>query len=148
MSLLNVNLAILAYADAPASATPLLRLADLKWSMMGLPTDNFRNIPLSLAPGETATIASTARSILPLYGSTYEVSTPAPGVMRITGNLGQRTTRLDGSDETTEWAITRTGDLVRATYTGTGTVPSLLGSVWPGDGITLDVPFTTDSRDM
>lgn len=141
MSLLNVNLAILAYADAPASATPLLRLADLKWSMMGLPTDNFRNIPLSLAPGETATIASTARSILPLYGSTYEVSTPAPGVMRITGNLGQRVARADGADETTEWSLTKTGDLVRATYTETGSAPSILGNVWPGDGVTFDTPF-------
>jgi hypothetical protein len=143
MSLLNVNLAILAYADAPASATPLLRLADLKWSMMGLPTDNFRNIPLSLAPGETATIASTARPITVLYSSGYEVSRPEPGVMRITGNLGQRIGRLDGSDETTEWSFTKTGDLVRATHTGNGTAPSLPGSVWPGDGVTLDSPFGT-----
>jgi hypothetical protein len=63
--------------------------------------------------------------------------------MRIAGNLGQRTSRLDGSDETTEWALTKTGDLVRATYTGTGTEPAILGSVFPGDGITFDDPFST-----
>lgn len=143
MSLLNVNLAILAYADAPASATPLLRLADLKWSMMGLPTENFRNIPLSLAPGETSTIATTARSIYVAFSGTYEVSSPKDGVLRLTGNLGQRTSRSVGSDETTEWSITKTGDLVRATYTGNGTEPNFLGTVWPGDGITLDDPFMT-----
>jgi hypothetical protein len=144
MSLINVNLALLAYADAPASATPSLRLADLKWSMMGMPTDNFKNCPVTLAPGETVTIASTARTLDFDSSTTFEVSSPYEGCLRLAGNFGQRTSRSSG-DETTEWALTKKGDLIRATYSGTGTSPDF-SSFSLGDGITLDAPFQTYNR--
>jgi len=134
MSLLNVNLSILAYADGPASSTPLLRLADLKWSMSGLPTENFRNIPLSLAPGETAKIASTARPIVYLQDSIFSTSTPQAGTLRISGNFGQRATRLVADDASC--SITKNGDVARLTSNSISTE-----NVYIGDGITIDAPF-------
>jgi hypothetical protein len=111
--------------------------------MMGLPTENFRNIPLSLAPGETSTIATTARQLGTFYGLNYHISNPQPGVLRLTSDLGQRIPRSSvGLDGTAEWTITKTGELARATYTGNGTAPNL-GSLYVGDGLTLDEPFQT-----
>ena len=135
MSLLNVNLSILAYADGPASSTPLLRLADLKWSMSGLPTDNFRNIPLSLAPGETAKIASTARPLVYGQDTAVQTSSPNAGTLRISGNLGQRATRLILENESA--SITKTGDVARLTFATAVSTQNVL----VGDGITIDSPF-------
>lgn len=141
MALINLNLGILCYADAPASSAPTLRLADIKWSLMGIPSDQVSNIPIALAPGETVTIASTARTLSFNSSTTFEVSAPSEGTLRLSGNFGQRTSRSSG-DETTEWTLTKKGDLIRATHTGDGSSPNF-ASLSLGDGITIDAPFQT-----
>jgi len=132
MSLLNVNLGILAYADGPATNQPQVRLADLKWSMLGLPTDSFRNVPISLAAGESMVIASTARATS--LGSSVSISKHGDK-MRISSELGQRVGRESG-DSSTIWDITRSGDVCRLTAVG-GAVVSF-SSIQVGDLVSIE----------
>lgn len=140
MSLLNVNLNILAYADGPASNQPQVRLADLKWSIMGLPTDNFRNTPIFLAPGETMVLANTSRAISFTPATVFTV-TKVNEKMRIAGSFGQRTSRPSG-DNTTQWTISASGDVARALFTGTGLAPDFT-QIQAGDQVTFDAGFNT-----
>jgi hypothetical protein len=121
MSLLNLNVSLLAYSDGPKSAQPKLRLADLSWSLLGIPTDNFKNIPISLAPGETMTVATTARTLSYSPSTSFAVTSPSAGRMRISASIGQRTARSYG-DSTTTFALTRAGNAMTLTSTG-GTAP-------------------------
>lgn len=127
MSLLNINLGILAYADGPASNQPQVRLADLKWSMLGLPTDSFRNVPISLAPGESMVVASTARALT--LGSDITVQ-KSGDKMRLVCSIGQRASRNAG-DSSTEWTVTKSGEVTRMTA-GAGGMPDF-GSIQAGD---------------
>jgi hypothetical protein len=138
MSLMNLNLALLAYEDGPASVQPKLRLADLQWSLLGIPTKNFKQIPLSLAPGELLNVASTART-LTFNGSTSFVITKSGDRMRITAGIGQRTARSYG-DSTTEWTLSRTGNVMRLESTG-GTAPNF-ASMNAGDFIFVGSGFS------
>lgn len=142
MSLLNVTLALLAYQDGPATQTPNIRLADLKWAFQGLSTDQVRQVPIRLAPGETMTIASTARTVT-FNGSTSFAVTQVNGKMRITCSIGQRTARPSG-DSTTQWTLTVTGEVCRLTAIG-GTSPDFT-QIIAGDTVTLDVPFQAPNQ--
>ena len=134
MSLLNVNLALLAYSDATATQTPNLRLADMKWSMQGLPTSNFKNIPISLSPGESMTIASTIRTLAFTAQTNFVVTKRGSDRMRITGSFGQRISRQLG-DETTVWSIELSGNAVRLKYSS-GATPNL-SNIQIGDKIKI-----------
>lgn len=112
MSLLNINLGVLAYSDGPASNQPKMRLADLAWSMQGLPTGQFRNTPISLAPGETMTVATTVRPITLTSETEVTITSIDGDRMIVTGNFGQRTARATG-DQSTVWEITKSGSVVR-----------------------------------
>ena len=102
MSFLTLNIGILAFADTIKSAQPDVRLADIKWSLQGLPTNNFKQIPISLAPGETMTVASTSRSISFTGSTTFTVS-KIDSNMKIQGNFGQSIVKQDSA---TEWTFT------------------------------------------
>lgn len=132
MSLLNCNIAILAYADGPASLQPSIRLADLKWSMLGLATDHVRNIPIALQPNETMTVASTARTLSYSTGTSFVISQNLSGNMRITANFGQRVSRSVG-DGTTVWNLTVTGQVTRITA-ASGSLTNF-GNVQVGDQV-------------
>ena len=124
MSLLNLNVGLLIYQDGPASQNPQIRLADIKWSTMGIPTGNVRQVPIALAPGETMVIASTARALT--LNSANVVVTKTAGKMRLTTSLGQRATRSSG-DATTAWDITTSNGVTRATASA-GTAPNFTGT--------------------
>lgn len=143
MSFLNVNLNILAYADGPASNQPQVRLADFKWSLMGLPTDKVRQIPISLSPGESVVVASNTRTISLSGSDTLEITAQPDGKMRISGSFGQRVARSSG-DESTEWELTKSGEMLRIKAVG-GT-PADLSAVQAGDGVTLGDAFGTYNR--
>jgi len=138
MSLLNVNLGIVAYVDGPSTNQPRLKQADLQWSLMGIPTNNFKNIPISLAPGESQTIASLARTLSYNAGTAFTI-TSTSGIMRIAGSFGQRASRLYG-DTTTEWAITVSGAAVKMQFTGTGTAPNF-ATIQVGDKVDIGAGF-------
>lgn len=131
MSLLNVNISVLCYNDGPASTNPSIRLADLKWSMLGLPTDSFKNTAISLAPGESMTVASTARSITYSSTDSFTVTKIGSDRMRMAGTFGQRTSRNVG-DATTGFSIQKIGSIVRLQYNGTGLSP-VFSAIVPGD---------------
>jgi hypothetical protein len=137
MSLLNLSLNLLSYVDGPASNQPQVRLADIKYSMLGLPTDNFRNMPINLGPGESMVVASTARTISYTPFTVFAISASS-GKMKIEGSFGQATKR-DAGDNTTEWTLTRTGDIMKLTATG-GAIPTLSTTV-AGDIVTMSGAF-------
>jgi hypothetical protein len=142
MSLINVSLNLVAYADALKNVNPSVKFTDLKWSLMGLPTDQPQMIPIALAPGVTLTIMSLART-LSYNGSTSFVVVEVPGSTdaQIQASFGQRTGRTDG-DGTTQWEVTRTANLTKLHFTGTGTAPNF-SSMQIGDGVTLGTGFNT-----
>jgi len=142
MSLLNCSLNFVGYLDAARNANPMVRMADLSWSLQGMATGNIRNIPIILAPGETQTITSSARALSYTGGTSFQV-VPVSGTSRVrfTGLFGQRTSRPSG-DATTQWALTVVNGLVTATYTGTGTAPTF-GSMVAGDGCFFGTAFST-----
>jgi hypothetical protein len=145
LSLLNCSLNFVGYLDAARNANPLVRMADLTWSLQGIPTGNIRNIPIILAPGETQTITSSARSLSYTAGTSFSVvQVPATSYVRLTAAVGQRASRASG-DATTEWAIAVVNGLVTATFTGTGTAPTFSGML-PGDGIYFGSPFNIYNR--
>lgn len=139
MSLINVNLGILAYSDAEASNQPQLRLADLKWSLLGLHTESVRNVSVALAPGESMTVFSSARSLTFNAGTFFQV-TKHGDRMRINASIGQRIGRAIGQDATTVWTISRTDRVMRIEATA-GTLPNL-ATVQVGDFIRLDSAFS------
>jgi hypothetical protein len=141
MSLLNINIGLLAYVDGPSSNQPRLRQADLQWSLMGIPTENFKNIPISLAPGESQTITSTARTLSISSSATFTVSSPVAGIMRISGNLGQRVSRAYG-DVTTQWEASVSGAAVKFKYTGTGLAPDF-STIQLGDKVDIGAGFNS-----
>lgn len=140
MSLINFSLNLTCYADDLKSVNPSVKFTDLKWSMLGLPTDAPQMIPIFLSPGETKTIMSTTRAVS-FTGATAFTIAAVSGTSnaQLQSSFGQRTGRTDG-DATTEWAITRVNSLVKLRYTGTGTAPNF-ASVVVGDGVTLGVGF-------
>lgn len=138
MSLLNINFAVLAYQDLTSTTQPSIRLADMKWSLLGMPTSNFRNLPIHLGPGESLTVATTART-LTYSGSTSFAVTAQGDRMRIKANLGQRTPRAYG-DASTQWTITRSGTVTRAKATG-GLMPTF-SSVQAGDYVYFGPDFS------
>jgi hypothetical protein len=141
MSLLNINIGILAYVDGPATNQPRLRQADLQWSLLGIPTNNFKNIPVSIAPGETQTVSSTARNITIDPNDDFIISSPVAGIMRITGTMLQRLSRNYG-DTTTQWTITVSGAAVKMTYTAVGTAPDFT-TITTGDKIDIGAGFNS-----
>lgn len=142
MSLINVSLNLVAYADALKNVNPSVKFTDLKWSLMGLPTDQPQMIPIALAPGVTQTIMSLTRT-LSFSGATSFVIADVPGStdVQIQTSFGQRVGRTDG-DSTTQWTVTRTNNLTRLFFTGTGTAPNF-SSMQVGDGVTLGAGFNT-----
>jgi len=140
MSLINVNVAVLCYSDGPASNQPNIRLADIKWSLMGLQTDNFRNMPISLAPGEQLDIVSNVRT-LPAAPSVVTV-TQSGSKMTLTGARGSfRTARASASgDNTTAWSVSiDVSGLVTLAFHG-GTAPDM-SAVQLGDQVSLGTAF-------
>lgn len=142
MSLINVSLNLVAYADALKSANPSVKFTDLKWSMLGLPSNNAQMVPFSLGAGQSQTVMSLART-LSFNSSTSFTVVPSDGCTsaQLQGNFGARTGRSDG-DGTTQWNMTVSQTLVQLQYTGTGTAPDF-STVMPGDGVTLGSAFGT-----
>lgn len=143
MPLLNVNLNVLGYLDGPKTANPRMKLHDTTLSIMGLPTEAMNTTPIDLAPGESVTLASTLRSISYTGATAFAIS-KSQATARLSGSFGQRTGRSDG-DATTQWTVSVSQELVTLTFTGTGTAPNF-GSMQPGDGVTLDAPFSSLNR--
>jgi hypothetical protein len=140
MSLLNLSVNLVAYADELKNANPMVKFADLKWSMLGLPTDIPRQVPIFLPPGTTQTVMSTERTLTFTGATVFQISNVSGTTyVRLVGDFGARTARLDG-DATTQWTLVKTNQLVRLTYTGTGTAPTFAG-IQVGDGITLGSGF-------
>jgi hypothetical protein len=137
MPYLNVDLSFVAYNDGPASRQPLVKLSDLKWSMLGLNSSKTKTIPYSLAPGETMVVASTART-LSYDGSTSFDITVVDGLMRLSASIGQRTSRAMG-DSTTAWTLVKTGEVVRLT-SPSGTAPTW-ASIQVGDLVNFSDMF-------
>jgi len=144
MSLLNLNLNLVAYADEARSANPMVKFADLSWSILGLPTSTPRSVPIALSPGQTSVIMSLERAIT-YNGSTSFVLSQVlnSSNVRIATAIGQRVGRVDG-DGTTQWAVSVTNQITRLTHTGTGTAPTFSGMV-AGDGITIESPFAVQN---
>lgn len=143
MPLLNVNLNVLGYLDGPKTANPRMKLHDTTLSLMGLPTEAMNTTPIDLAPGESVTLASTLRTLSYTGATSFSVS-KNQATARLSGSFGQRTGRSDG-DATTQWTLSVSQELVTLTFTGTGTAPAF-GSMQPGDGVTLDSPFSSLNR--
>lgn len=142
MSLINVSLNLVAYADAMKNVNPSVKFTDLKWSMLGLPTNASQMVPIVLSPGTSQTVMSLARSLSYSGATSFVVSAvPASSYAQIAGSFGQRTGRSDG-DATTQWAISITNTLVKAQFTGTGTAPDFT-TIQVGDGVTLGAGFST-----
>lgn len=140
MSLLNLSVNLVAYADELKNANPMVKFVDLRWSMLGLPTDIPRQVPIFLPPGTTQTVMSTERTLTFTGATTFQISNVSGTTyVRLVGDFGARTARLDG-DATTQWSLVKTNQLVRLTYTGTGTAPTFAG-IQVGDGITLGSGF-------
>lgn len=140
MSLLNLSVNLVAYADELKNSNPMVKFADLKWSMLGLPTDIPRQVPIALPPGTTQTVMSTERTLTFTGATSFQIANVAGTTnVRLIGDFGARVARLDG-DATTQWALVKTNQLVRMTYTGTGTAPTFAG-IQVGDGVTLSLPF-------
>jgi hypothetical protein len=137
MALLNVNLQFLPYLDATKTSNPMMKLADLKFSFQGVPTDLAKQIPFRLAPGETQSIVNNTRT-LSFNGSTAFAIQLVAGTdrARLSGSFGARTARTYG-DATTQWAVTMNNGVCRLTYTATGTAPTF-GTMQAGDGCTIE----------
>jgi hypothetical protein len=144
MSLINVNIGLLAYQDKASSIQPLIRLADIKWSLQGIQSDNFRNVPISLSPGETLTIASTARTLPALGSVTISKSGNKMKIQAPSGTFRAHRVTATG-DASTRWALTRSGDICRLSV-ASGTQPDW-SIVQPGDGITLESGFQAPNQD-
>jgi hypothetical protein len=140
MSLLNVNLNFLGYLDALKSTSPRIKMADQSWSLQGLSTGKINTFPIALAPGETKTIMSTTRVLSYTTGTGFSiVQVPGTCQVRLTAAIGQRIGRPDG-DDTTEWDLAVTNNLVTLTFTGTGTAPNFAFMV-AGDGVYIGSAF-------
>lgn len=142
MSLINVSLNLVAYADAMKNVNPCVKFTDLKWSMLGLPTNASQMVPIVLSPGASQTVISLSRT-LSYSGATSFVITavPATSYAQIAASFGQRLGRSDG-DATTQWAVSITNTLVKVQWTGTGTAPDFT-TIQVGDGVTVGAGFST-----
>lgn len=134
MSFLTLNLGVLAFADSVKSQQPDIRLADLKWSLQGLHTNNFKQIPVSLAPGETMTIASTARTLS--LGAALTVS-KVESNMRIKGSFGQAVVKV--MSPMNEYKLTRSpnGVCKLEILNGTMTVATAMDIVELNEGFSI-----------
>jgi hypothetical protein len=142
MSLINVSLNLVCYADALKTVNPSVKFTDLKWSMLGMPTDSPQMVPVTLSPGETKAIMSVTRSISFNGATSFSIAqVPGSSDVQLQASLEQRTGRLDG-DGTTEWQIIKTNSIIQAKFSGTGTAPTF-ASIQIGDGVTLGSPFNT-----
>lgn len=145
MSLINVSLNLVAYADALKNVNPSVKFTDLKWSMLGLPTNQPQMIPIALAPGTTQTVMSLTRTLSYSGGTSFVIaSVVGTSDAQIQASFGQRIGRTDG-DGTTQWTVTRTNTLVRLMFTGTGTAPDFTTFVL-GDGVTLETGFNISNQ--
>jgi hypothetical protein len=142
MSLINVSLNLVAYADPLKNVNPSVKFTDLKWSMLGLPTDQPQMVPIALSPGTSQTILNVTRTLSFSGGTSFTIASVAgTSDTQLQASFGQRTGRTDG-DATTQWALTRSNMLVKLLYTGTGVAPNF-NTIQIGDGVTLDVGFNT-----
>jgi hypothetical protein len=143
MGLLNVSLNFVAYSDTQRNIDPRVKFCDFHWSLLGLPFNkNPKEEPISLSPGETKAVISTERTLSFTGGTSFQVQS-TESLVRLVGTFGQRTSRTYG-DATTQWSITKSGDLVTATWTTVGTAPNFLSMV-AGDGVTMESPFSAAS---
>lgn len=137
MSLLNISLNLLGYLDQTRTAQPLVRLADIKYSMLGMPTETPQVVPFSLAPQQSVTIANTARSTSYSGSTSFSIALVTDtSNARLVGTYGQRTARVYG-DATTQWTVSLTNQVCRLTYTSTGSAPTF-GGMSVGDGLTIE----------
>ena len=142
MPFLSVNLSVLAFADSVKSNTPDIRLADIKWSLQGLPTNNFKQIPLAVAPGETLTLTSTARAI-EYYSFTQFIVEKQESLMRIKGSFKQSQVKHSGA---TEWTLTRNPLNGVSKLEAVGGVAAALITVNSMDTLELDIGFHVRNR--
>lgn len=141
MSFLSLNIGILAFADAVKSQTPDIRLADIKWSLQGLQTDHFKQIPISLAAGETMTVASTARNLSYNGATSFEVI-KVDSIMKLNGSFGQSIIKQSGA---TEWSLTRNPNGV-CKLTAVGGIAATLTTVNSMDMVELGNLFSIRNR--
>jgi hypothetical protein len=142
MSFLSLNIGILAFADAVKSQQPDIRLADIKWSLQGLQTNSFKQIPVSLAPGETLTLASTSRTLN--VSNSQLVITKKESTMRIAASIGQAVVKNAG-DATTLWSFTKSHNGVCKLEATGGTIPNL-SLVSAGSILELKNPFSVRNQ--
>lgn len=137
MSKLNVSLDMVAYLDALQTQNPLNRLANVKYSLLGMNSGVPRMVPINLAPGQSQTFANLARTLSYTGSTTFGIEqVVGTDFVRLTGAFGARTARSYG-DATTQWVVSRTNNTVRLTYGSTGTAPTF-NTMQPGDGLTIE----------
>jgi hypothetical protein len=141
MAFLNLNIGFLAFADNQKSNQPDIRLSDIKWSLQGLPTNNFKQIPISLAPGETLTVASTERALQYSSINQFTIETKESG-MKLKGDIGQA---LVKQSQNTHWKLTKANNGV-CTLQAIGGDQATLGLVNSMDTVELGSGFSTYNR--
>lgn len=141
MSKLNFLVYLNAYADSSASNNP--QMSNFKWTreLDGLLVQNPTALSFTLAPGESRTLFSGARtlaqdgtteytlSLKPLTSNTYVLAA-------VSGTLPNfRTPRTTGADATTQITVTANGPLL--TFTSTAGTPLNLTGAQVGDTVVI-----------
>jgi len=140
--LANVIINFLVYSDGSQSNNPKLRDVDYFRQFVAIPAGNPFSRRFDIPPGSTLSVIQTARDLDQDATTQYKVSLKSGFYYRwlFTGvgtNPLLREHRDTLMDATTEFDVSKSGDVVRYTAVG-GTLPAFVASgVVVGDGVTI-----------
>jgi hypothetical protein len=144
--LANIIINFLVYSDGSQSNNPKLRDIDYFRQFVAIPAGNPFSRRFDIPPGSTLSVIQTARDLDQDATTQYKVSLTTGFFYRwlFTGvgtNPLLREHRDTPMDETTEFDVSKSGDVIRYTAVG-GTLPAFVASgVVVGDGVTIQ-PFS------
>lgn len=143
MQFLNILINILGYSDSAQSNSPYLRDIDYTRQLIGIATENSNAQRVKIPAGNSLEIMSINRTLTQDATTEYSVRFISGNTFRwvFTGgtNPNLKTKRTVPFDALTQYNVTKTGDVVRFTWDGTGTAPDFIANgVVDGDILNIE----------
>lgn len=140
---INVLVNILTYSDTQQSNNPKLRDMDYARKLIGISTENSFDRRLIVPPSSSIVVATTARALSQDATTQYQVVLYSGNTFRWTYTAGTnpvlKTQRTLTYDATTEFNVTRNGDVVKYQWNGVGADPDFIANgVISGDTLHVE----------